>query len=78
MHACCYEPRNVGDVRHQERTNFIGNGAETREVNDARIRRVAADDHLRFARARDGGNRVVVEQLCRCIKVVLRNLVEGA
>ena len=48
MHAGGDEPGDVRDVGEQVRADRVGDRTKTREVDDARVRRVAADDQLRL------------------------------
>ncbi len=48
MHAAGDEAGEVGHVHHQVRTDLIGNGAELRERDLARIGRAARDDEARL------------------------------
>ena len=78
VHARGHQARDVRDVRHEERAHRIGDGAEAREVDDARVGAVAADDHLRLGLEGDLLDGVVVEKLGGGIQAVLGDLVEGA
>ena len=56
------EAREVGHVDHQQRADLVGDLAEAREVELARVGRPAGDDQLRLALARDPRDLVHVDE----------------
>ena len=78
MHAGSHQTRDVRDVGHQEGAHLVGDGAETLEIDHARIRAVAADDHLWLRLDGDLLDGVVVQQLGLGIEAVFHDVVEGA
>ncbi len=63
MRAARDEAGDVGGVDEEERADLVGDGTERGEVDDARVRGRARDDHLRAGGLRDRADRVVVERL---------------
>ena len=53
---------DVGHVDEQVGTDFVGNGAEAREVEDLRVGAEAGDDHLRLVLNGQALDFVVVDQ----------------
>ena len=57
------EADEVGGVDHEDRADLVGDLAERGEVDQARDRRAAADDHLRAVLAGEAAHLVVVDVL---------------
>ena len=78
MQPCCHESGEVGHVDHQQRADFIRDLPEAREVEPARIRRPAGEQHLWAALARDARDLVHVDQAGGAIDLVGGDLVQAA
>ncbi len=61
VHTCRHEPRDVRDVRQEDRVYLIGNLPEAPEVDRARVGAGAADDDLRPHLERTLTDLIVVE-----------------
>ena len=59
--VCRNEAGDMGHVDHEIGAHFFGDLGEEREVQMARIRREAGDDHARFVLQREGANFVHVD-----------------
>ena len=68
----------MGDVRKQERTDFIGDGAELRIVNRTGVGARTHGDHFRLDPMRGFANLVVVEQACLAVHAIRCKIVELA
>ena len=78
VHARRHEPRDVGDVRHQERADLVGDRAEGGEVDGAGVGGRAALDQLRAMLAREVAQLVEVDLLPVPAHAVGHDLVELA
>ena len=73
-----HQPRDVGDVHHHERAHLVADGADAREVEDARIGARARDDHLGLAFEGDALHLVVIDGLRLLGDAVGNDVEEGA
>ena len=71
MDASRHEAGDMGHVCQQERTHFIRNGSERREVNRARVGRVSTNDQLGFVLECQLANGLHVETLRLFVNAVL-------
>ena len=78
VHTSCNKTRNVRDVRHKQRANFVGNSAKARKINHAGIGGIAANNHLWLALHGGALNGVVVKQFSFWIKTVLGDFIKRA
>ena len=74
MHAARDQAGEVRHVDHQDGADLVGDGAEAREVDDARIGRAAGDDDARLVLARQRGHRVEVDALVLAAHAVVHGL----
>ena len=72
------QPGEVRHVDHQQRADLVGDLAEAREVELARVGGPAGDDQLRLALARDARDLVHVDQARLAVDPVGRDVVEPA
>ncbi len=70
------QPGDVGHVCHQQRRHFVGDLPELGEVDLARVRAIAAQDHLRPQLAGLGPHAVEVDGLGGRVQLVVVRLVE--
>ena len=54
------KPRNVGDIHHHQRADLVADGANLLEINRARVRRCAGDNHLWLALQRQRAHGVII------------------
>ena len=78
MDAGGAQARDVRDIGHEVRPHRVGNCAEAREVDRARVRRVAADDDLGLVFLGQALDLVVIEQLGPLVEVVFDDRIERA
>ena len=72
------QPGDVGNVGHEDRPALVGDGSELREVDRARVGRVAAEDHPGPVFEADGPHRVVVDVLeARMALFVHQRIMDG-
>ena len=66
-----HQAGHMRHVHHQQRAHLVGDGAEARPVDDARVGREAGDEELGAVLARQAGDLVVVDQAVALAHAVL-------